>query len=203
MELSKPKVIVPLVGFFTFFFGFAIGALINLYLIFIESPLVTTFRAALSFKSTIFGDGIILPVINMVAAYFLTVYRKFLNKFIIINSLIFGIIITSIFHILQATLGFVNWSMPEPWKWNLLGIFHAMYMFTITTFLSLFYRLSLKVFFKDELSPHSIHPISFGDCKKRGFEFLPKGNKKISWEIVIVTLGLTLFLILLYFDYFP
>lgn len=176
MELSKPKVIVPLVGFFTFFFGFAIGALINLYLIFIESPLVSAFRAALSFRSTIFGDGIILPVINMVAAYFLTVYRKFLNKFIIINSLIFGLLITSIFHTLQATLGFVNWSMPEPWKWNLLGIFHAMYMFTVTTFLSLFYRLSLKVFFKD---------------------------KKISWEIVIVTLGLTLFLILLYFDYFP
>ena len=31
----------------------------------------------------------------------------------------------------------VNWTMPEPWKWNALGIYHMFYMagqFAFTTF---------------------------------------------------------------------
>ncbi len=161
------------VGLATFFFGFGAGAALNLYLISINDPLVTTLRASLTYRSAIFGDGIILPIVNMVAAYFLLKNKALLNKSFFLTAILIGIIVTAYFHVDQATRGLINWAMPTPWNWNLLGAWHALYMFSVSSLMALFYLLALKVIHKkDTLVP-----------------------------TIVVTLGLVLFFIILATDY--
>ncbi|MBI3289777.1 hypothetical protein HYZ78_00085 [Candidatus Microgenomates bacterium] len=137
--------IVPLVGFTTFFFGFGAGAILNLYLNAVNHPLVSQFRSALTYKSAIIGDGIILPVIGMVAASFLLREREFVTKNVVQGSLVSAGVITAWFHITQALDKIVNWAMPTPWHWNFLGLWHAIYMFSMATLFSLFAIILVKV----------------------------------------------------------
>lgn len=162
------------VGIATFFFGFGAGALLNLYLLAMKSPLVLHFRGSLTFISSIFGDGIILPIVNMLAISFLLENRKFVNKLTIILGLISGLLITIYFHVVQGIEKLVNWSMPTPWHWNLLGLWHAVYMFLVASLLSLYFIVSLKYI---------------------------KRNEKINKEFVFIILGILIFFILLKFDY--
>lgn len=136
--------IVWLVGLATFFFGFGAAAILNTYLFMVRSPLVLNFRSSLNFVSSIFGDGIILPVVNMLAVSFIIKNRELMNKLILSLGFIGGIIITSYFHLVQALNGLVNWAMPEPWHWNLLGVWHAIYMFLVASFLSLYFLVLIK-----------------------------------------------------------
>ncbi len=78
--MKQKKKIILGTGLATFFFGFGAGALYNLYLIQVNDPLVTQFRASLSYKSAIFGDGILLPIINMVMVSFLLKHQQLLQK---------------------------------------------------------------------------------------------------------------------------
>ncbi|MBI2431201.1 MAG: hypothetical protein HYV39_04250 [Candidatus Levybacteria bacterium] len=170
---SRPYLIFG-VGFATFFFGFAAGAILNLYLLWVNSPLVLQFRAILSYKSAIFGDGIILPVVNMIAMTFILKHWNMVRKRIIHLALFLGFCITAYFNIMQAVEGIINWAMPKPWQWNFLGVWHAVYMFSVASFLSLFYLVLLKVM---------------------------RHRKRIPKEAAIVTIGLVIFLILLRLDY--
>lgn len=174
LDDAKQKYIVASVGLATFVFGFFAGAVLNYYLILINSPLVANFRASLDYQSSIFGDGIILPVINMFGAYFVLRNKEFLRRRVLRNALFFGLLITIYFHINQAMRGLVNWAMPEPWKWTELGAFHAGYMLLATSFISLFYLVLIKYV---------------------------KRNKTLPREALIVTLGIIIFLILLRLDY--
>ena len=162
------------VGFATFFFGFAAGALLNIYLLWVHSPLVLQLRASLSYKSAIFGDGIILPIINMIAMSFLLKERNLVKKKTIQLALFLGACITLYFHIAQAMGGIINWSMPTPWHWNFLGDWHAVYMFSVASLLSLFYLVLIKKFRKE---------------------------KHIGKEFFIVSFGLIIFFVLLRLDY--
>ena len=111
-EIDTSDQIVALIGFATFFFGFAAGAVLNLYYISINHPLVHQFRAALTYKSAIFGDGIILPIINMVAAAFILKNWEYVGRKTLQTALVAGILITAYFHINQAVNHIVNWAMP-------------------------------------------------------------------------------------------
>lgn len=166
--------IVNIVGIFTFFFGFASGAILNLYLILVGSPLVQDFRSALSYKSAIFGDGILLPIVNMIAASFILKHQELLERKMIQQALVLGALVTTWFHVNQAAQKLVNWAMPEPWHWNILGIWHAVYMFSVASFLSLFYLVVLKKFI---------------------------GQREMIRESLLVTFGLFIFFILLRLDY--
>lgn len=168
------KYIVGLVGAGTFFFGFFAGAIASLYLLSIHSALVEGLRTSLNFKSAIFGDGIILPVANMFAASFLINHKKRIFKRLVRNSFLIGLVITAYFHLNQAINGLVNWAMPTPWHWNILGLWHAIYMFSVCTFLSCFYLVT--------------------------FRFI-RATKKVSYEAYVVTISLVLFFILLHLDY--
>jgi len=173
MHQKKNKIILT-VGFATFFFGFGAGAILNLYLLAINSPLVLQFRSSLMFVSSILGDGIILPVVNMLIVSSLIKNKKFISRLIVALSLFCGLIITLYFHITQAIQGLVNWTMPKPWEWNFLGGWHALYMFAVTSLISLFYIvLTLNI----------------------------AKHKRITNEVFLVTLGIVLFLILLRLDY--
>lgn len=173
MGLSKRRIIL-LTGFATFFFGFGAGAIYHWYLIQINGPLVQNLKASLDYKSAIFGDGILLPVVNMVMASFLLKHKNLLTNRIKGLGLFGGSLITAYFHIKQALDGAVNWAMPAPWQWNLLGLWHAIYMFAVATLISVFLATSFIVINK---------------------------NKRVPWEFVISILGIFLFLIILRLDY--
>lgn len=174
LDEAKQKYIIPGVGLATFIFGFFAGAVLNYYLILVHSPLVAQFRASLSYQSSIFGDGVILPITNMFIAYFVLENKEFLRKKVIRNAIFSGLLITLYFHLNQAMRGLVNWAMPTPWHWNALGAFHAGYMLLATTFISLFYLILIKYVRRNRV--------------------LPRGA-------LIVTLGIIIFLILLRLDY--
>lgn len=171
--MSKTKAIIT-TGIATFFFGFGAGAILNLYLISIHSPLVANLRSSLSFKSSIYGDGILLPIVNMIMIAFLYDNKKFVNRKTLSFGFLGGGAITAWFHINQAVQGLVNWTMPTPWHWNVLGIWHAAYMFSVTSLISLFVIVSVSSTIE---------------------------NKKLSKSFVVVALGLLFFLFLLRLDY--
>ncbi len=177
IELFNPQTHPILaVGIATFFFGFGAGALLNLYLLKIKSPLVTQFRGSLNFKSSIFGDGILLPIVNMVAVSSLlhAQGQGLVQQPEFVIALAIGIGVTVYFHVLQAVRGLVNWSMPKPWRWNLLGLWHAVYMLSVSTLLCLFYVVQIVAITKHEAR------VSDG---------------------IVVTLGLVVFFALLRLDY--
>ena len=174
IDYVKEKYIVLAVGVATFIFGFFAGAVLNLYLLSIRSPLVLNFRASLSYKSSIFGDGILLPIVNMIIVDFILRNMEFLDRKTVYKALVSGLLITLYFNINQAVVGIINWAMPTPWHWNLLGYFHALYMLAATSLLSLFYIMLFRY--------------------KKVHKTLPKAT----WA---VTAGVIIFLILLRLDY--
>ncbi len=173
ISMNKQKAIIT-TGLATFFFGFGAGAVLNLYLISIKSPLVEQFRSSLSYISSIYGDGILLPIVNMVMVAFLYKSKQFVSRRSLAMGFTGGLLITAYFHITQALNGIVNWTMPTPWHWNFLGVWHALYMLAVTSLITLFYVVSVLSFRK---------------------------NRKIPKEAYLVTLGIISFLMLLRFDY--
>ena len=126
-------------GIVTFFFGFGAGAAVNWYLNKVGSPLVAELRGSLTYISSIVGDGILLPIVNMVIVAFLLRERALISDAVWGVSLFLGLCVTAYFHIVQAVRGLVNWTMPSPWHWNVLGVWHAAYMFSVATLISMFF----------------------------------------------------------------
>lgn len=174
LEAAEKKYIIAIVGLGTFFFGFFAGAALSFYLNSVHSAMFGTLRTSLQFKSAIFGDGIILPIANMFAASFLIDQKKILTKKLIKSSVLIGLAITAYFHLNQALNNLVNWAMPTPWHWNFLGLWHAVYMFSVCSFLAMFYLTSAR----------------FIRIKSR-----------VPYEMYVITLSLVLFFLLLHLDY--
>lgn len=160
--IDTTEQVVALIGFATFFFGFAAGAVVNLYLIAINHPLVHQFRTALTYKSAILGDGLLLPIVNMIAASFLLGNWHLVQKKTLQLAVAGGVVITAWFHINQALGGIVNWAMPAPWHWNILGVWHMLYMFFVASFLSLFYLVAVKYVREEKEIPLSVLAVSLG-----------------------------------------
>ena len=110
----------------------------------------------------------------MICASFLLNQRKYITNKIINWSLVLGGLITAYFHVSQAMRGLVNWTMPTPWHWNFLGVWHAVYMFSVCTLLSLFLIVTIKTI---------------------------RREKSVPWEFWMVLFGVVIFLVLLRLDY--
>jgi len=172
--VTDARAFVLAVGLATFGCGFLAGALLNLYLLAIHDPLVAQLRASLSYESAILGDGLILPIVNMTAARFIAQRRGHVGRMQVRLALLMGLVVTGYFHIDQAMHEIVNWAMPTPWHWNAIGLWHALYMLAVTSWLSLFLLLG-------------------GSAVRR--------EKRIPGEAGIVLLGLIVFFALLRLDY--
>lgn len=159
---NSDRKIIIYTGLATFFFGFFAGALLNWYWILVDDPFVEQFRSTLNYTSAIIGDGIVLPLVNMLMVAFLLKVRRYLTLKIKFFGFIFGLLITLYFHITQALEGIVNWAMPEPWHWNLLGLWHFFYMLAVATLISTFYLVCFKVIKKEKRIPKSIFIVSLG-----------------------------------------
>jgi len=133
------------VGAATVLFGLALGALLNLVLMARGDPIVHDLRATLSYRSALFGDGLVLPIVNMAATSYLTKHRPAFGRSLVLVAVVLGAAITGYFHVVQATNDLVNWSMPAPWHWNGVGAIHALYMFAVISWLWLFLLVVIKV----------------------------------------------------------
>jgi len=162
------------VGVATFFFGFGGAALLSIYLSAVSSPLVAELRSSLSYKSSIFGDGLILPAVNMFVLAFLRSQNHTPDAFEVTIAIVVGGGITAYFHVTQATKGLVNWTMPTPWHWNILGLWHALYMLAVASLLSLFYVAVIASF---------------------------RETGRLPIELPVVSTGLVMFFVLLRLDY--
>lgn len=163
------------VGLATFVFGLLASALLNLYLVATHDPVVQQLRTVLTYKSAILGDGLLLPLVNMAAASFLSRHRQRVARTTVLAALLLSTAITACVHIVQAANGLVNWGMPTPWHWNGIGVWHALYMLAVTSLLVLFALVLVKVV-------------------RRGTE-IPK-------EAGVVLVGVLVFLVLLRLDYY-
>ncbi|HZT08697.1 MAG TPA: hypothetical protein VFC51_16865 [Chloroflexota bacterium] len=130
--------VVLAVGAATFICGFFVGALLSAVLIAIHHPLVSELRSSLNYESAIFGDGLVLPIVNMAAATAILRHQRLVTPGAVQIAFFIGAAVTAAFHIDQAVHGIVNWTMPEPWHWNALGAWHAAYMLAVASWLSLF-----------------------------------------------------------------
>ncbi|MEA2642525.1 MAG: hypothetical protein QOF51_3919 [Chloroflexota bacterium] len=159
---SGVRAFIFAVGFATFACGFLAGALLNVYLIAIHDPLVDLFRASLSYESAIFGDGLLLPIVNMTAAGFIVKRRAQLTSAVVWGALLMGLTVTAYFHVDQAVHGIVNWAMPTPWHWNAIGLWHALYMLAVTSWLSLFLILTVQVVGRERRVPREAAVVLLG-----------------------------------------
>ena len=184
---AEDHTLIIAVGLATCFFGFLAGALANMYLIATHHPLVFQFRTTLSYRSAVFGDGLVLPLVNMAAASFLARERHHVRRLHVVVAGLIGMTITAYFHIVQAENQLVNWSMPAPWQWNALGAWHAGYMLAVTSLLALFLLVLVTV--------------ARADTTRRGPTSPATAMAVLPLEVAIVTLGLLAFLVLLHLDY--
>jgi hypothetical protein len=161
-------------GAATLVFGLLVGALVNMYLVAADDPMVHQLRTTLSYRSAIFGDGLLLPIVNMAAMSYLVRQRRLIRRRTVLAAVLLGAALTAYVHVMQAANELVNWAMPTPWHWNAVGGLHALYMFVVVSWILLFLLVVLKVVDRPGAIPR---------------------------EAAIVLVGVVLFLFLLRLDY--
>lgn len=124
-----------LFGVVTWLFSFGYQLAFYAYYQFFGSSLLTTHRNVFSYYSGMIGDGVILPILNVVLFLLLKEIgaKVTTRKFIFFLSL--GLIVTIFIHLGQATLALTNWAMPAPFHWSGIGRFHFFFMWWEFAFL--------------------------------------------------------------------
>ena len=110
----------------------------NLIMLLTGSDLIKKHRPTLTFRSAIFGDGLILPFINVLMMKSFRRWRPRLSARTGLVPILGGSIISLMFHVAQGRGGMVNWTMTRPWRWNLLGYYHFVYMATQFSYMLLY-----------------------------------------------------------------
>lgn len=110
----------------------------NVVMLLTKSQLIKKHRPTLTFRSAIFGDGLILPFVNVLMMNAFKVWKPRLSAGTAIAPVVGGSAISLMFHIVQGKNGMVNWTMTRPWKWNLLGYYHFVYMATQFSYMLLY-----------------------------------------------------------------
>ncbi len=122
----------------TFAAAFGVSGGANVWMLITGNDLIKKHRATLTFRSAWLGDGIILPVVNALMMRSLARWKPQLSKNSLLVPAIGGSAISLMFHIGQGRGGLVNWTMPKPWRWNLLGYYHFIYMATQFSYMLLY-----------------------------------------------------------------
>lgn len=140
----------------TFFFAFLVNAVGSAVLEWRRDPLVTQYKDTLEFTSAVIGDGILIPFVNVAVVSQLYQWRRAVRQREIVAPLVFGALLTLSAHVYQATNGLVNWTMPHPFAWTVLGYTHALYMWAQLSFLAFFWSQAALI---ARLDPRAaLHP---------------------------------------------
>ncbi len=126
----------------TFLAALGVSGGANLAMILTDDPIIKQHKATLSFASAWIGDGILLPIINMLMVLALRRWGTPIGRRNTGAALGVGFAIMGIFQIVQATQSMTNYTMPAPWQWTWLGYYHMLYMGSQFSFM-VFYFLAL------------------------------------------------------------
>ena len=136
---QRPWLLLALVFAATVFFGFLVQALGNVYLRWRADPIVTEYRATLSYTSAVIGDGILIPLVNVFMTSQLALWRRRPNLREVAGPIFGGAFITAAVQVYQATQDLRNWTMTKPWEWTPLGYYHALFMCAEISFVLFFW----------------------------------------------------------------
>jgi hypothetical protein len=123
----------------------------NVWMLITDHELIKKHRPTLTFRSAIIGDGILLPLISALMMKSFVRWQPRLARPESLASIIGGSALALVFHIGQGRGGLVNWTMTRPWRWNLLGYYHFIYMSTQFSYMFLYFIQLARRFPKGEI----------------------------------------------------
>ena len=138
---SKPgsdRALMVATALITFAAALGVSGGTNVWMLLIGHDLIKKHRPTLTFRSAIIGDGVILPFVNVIMMKSLSRWRPRLSVRTAALPVLGGSAVSLMFHIGQGRGGLVNWTMPRPWRWNLLGYYHFIYMATQFSYMLLY-----------------------------------------------------------------
>lgn len=150
----------------------------NVVMLITRNDLIKEHRPTLTFRSAIFGDGLILPFINCLMMNAFKLWKPRLSARTALAPVVGGSAVSLMFHIAQGKGGMVNWTMTKPWRWNLLGYYHFVYMATQFSYMLLYFTQLAGHWKEGEIT----------DTQKR--------------DLALIAANLAAFGILLYTDYY-
>jgi hypothetical protein len=136
---QRPWLLLASVFSATLFFGFMVQAAGNVYLNWRDDPLVSEYRATLTYTSAVIGDGLLIPLANVFITSQLVAWRRRPRMTEIAGAILGAGVITVGVHLYQAVNALLNWTMTRPFEWTPLGYYHALYMWTEMSFVIFFW----------------------------------------------------------------
>lgn len=136
----------------TFAAAFGVSGGTNAAMLVTGNDLVKKHRATLTFRSAWYGDGLILPVVNCLIMNALKAWKPRLEGSTSLPAILSGSAVALLFHVGQGRGGMVNWTMTKPWRWNLLGYYHFIYMSSQFAFMTLYVTQLIGRWRKGEVS---------------------------------------------------
>lgn len=122
----------------TCWFSFGVQFCFYVWYRFHRPQFLKNHQHVLQYISGIIGDGLLVPLTNVVAIETLQqIERPIFSMRMIGFSFLSGMVITFLFHKGQQYFKLTNWTMPKVGVWNLLGFYHALFMFFESSFLVL------------------------------------------------------------------
>lgn len=99
------------------------------------SYLIHHYDTVLSYYSGVIGDGVIVPVVNIVVVMLLREVKVKVISTRVAIAVGLGLVLTVLAHWAQANFDLTNWSMPTPYHWSLVGRFHFGFMWAESSLL--------------------------------------------------------------------
>ncbi len=136
---QRPWLLLAVMFCATVFFGFIVQAAGNLYLNWRADPIVSEYRATLTYTSAVIGDGLLIPLVNVFITSQLVAWRRRPRLTEVAAAILGAALVTAGVHLYQAVNALLNWTMVRPFEWTALGYYHAVFMWTELTFVLFFW----------------------------------------------------------------
>ena len=136
---QRPWLLLACVFLATWFFGFMVQAAGNVYLNWRADPIVSEFRTTLTYTSAVFGDGLLIPLANVLMTSQLVAWRRKPRMAEVVGAVLGAGVLTLAVHLYQAVNALLNWTMTRPFEWTPLGYYHAAFMWVELTFVVFFW----------------------------------------------------------------
>jgi hypothetical protein len=136
---QRPWLLLASVFCATVFFGFMVQAAGNVYLNWRADPIVSEYRATLTYTSAVIGDGLLIPLANVFITSQLVAWRRRPRAAEVFGAVLGAGLLTVIVHLYQAVNVLLNWTMTRPFEWTGLGYYHALFMWTEMSFVLFFW----------------------------------------------------------------
>lgn len=126
-----------LVALVTFIFSFGVQTLFYARYALGDRKIIREQKSLFAYKSGLIGDGLLIPLANVFAWVLLKQLTPWqVGLLFLVGCTLWGLLITFLFHWAQQRFRLTNWTMPQSGHWTLLGVYHAIFMFSEITFLS-------------------------------------------------------------------